>query len=153
MPKIEGFEGKYKFLSNFYPVEILVNGITYPSVEHAYVAAKTEDKDIKQKIAAIPTAAAAKKFGRTIELPKDWGTNKILIMLDLLIIKFENDDLRKRLKNTEGYEIIEENWWHDNFWGDCDCSKCDGIKGQNVLGKLLMKVRTAVCVVKQKDLV
>ena len=153
MPKIHGFEGKYKFLSNFYPVEILVDGISYPSVEHAYVAAKTEDQNIKQKIASIPTAAEAKKFGRTIKRSKDWDTNKISIMLDLLIKKFEHDDLRKRLKNTEGYEITEENWWHDNFWGDCDCHKCEDIKGQNVLGKLLMKVRTAICVIKQKDLV
>lgn len=153
MPKVNGFEGKYRFLSNFYPVEILVDGINYPSVEHAYVAAKTGDKNIKQKIANIPTAAAVKKFGKTIEPPKDWDTNKISIMLYLLIKKFENGDLRKRLKNTEGYELIEENWWHDNFWGDCDCNKCRDIKGQNVLGKLLMKVRTAICVIKQKDLV
>lgn len=31
--------------------------------------------------------------------------------------------------------------WHDNFWGNCTCVKCENIEGQNWLGKLLMKVR------------
>jgi hypothetical protein len=144
MPKIDCFKGKYEFLSNFYPVEILVDGITYPSVEHAYVAAKTEDKNIKQKIASIPTAAAVKKFGRKIKLRENWDGIKILVMLDLLIKKFEHPDLRKRLENTEGYELIEGNVWHDCFYGACSCEKCSAKEKLNVLGTLLMKIRDLI---------
>jgi len=61
--------------------------------------------------------------------------------------------LKKRLKNTEGYELIEGNFWHDCYWGNCSCEKCKNIEGQNVLGRLLMKVRTAICAIKQKDMV
>ena len=36
LDKNKGFSGEYEFLSNFYPCRIVYNGITYPSVEHAY---------------------------------------------------------------------------------------------------------------------
>jgi predicted NAD-dependent protein-ADP-ribosyltransferase YbiA (DUF1768 family) len=41
MAKIVSFDGKYEFLSNFAPVTIHFDGHEYPSVEHAYQAAKT----------------------------------------------------------------------------------------------------------------
>jgi len=148
MPKIDRFKGKYEFLSNFYPVKILADGAFYPSVEHAFVAMKTEDKDIRKQISELPTAADAKKFGRKIKIREDWDDIKVAVMLNLLIKKFQHDDLKKRLKNTEGYELIEGNFWHDCYWGNCSCEKCKNIEGQNVLGRLLMKVRTAICAIK-----
>ena len=33
---IKEFQGKYRFLSNFYPVFVEYEGEIYPSVEHAY---------------------------------------------------------------------------------------------------------------------
>jgi predicted NAD-dependent protein-ADP-ribosyltransferase YbiA (DUF1768 family) len=41
---------------------------------------------------------------------------------------------------TADLEIVENNYWHDNFWGSCTCSRC-GRKGENNLGKILMSVR------------
>jgi predicted NAD-dependent protein-ADP-ribosyltransferase YbiA (DUF1768 family) len=38
--KIQGFFGEYRWLSNFWPVKIHFEEKTYPSVEHAYQAAK-----------------------------------------------------------------------------------------------------------------
>lgn len=38
-------------------------------------------------------------------------------------------------------EIVEGNYWHDNYWGNCTCDKCKNIEGQNKLGKILMKIR------------
>jgi len=37
---IDSFKGDFRFLSNFYPVNVDYEGIMYPTVEHAYVAAK-----------------------------------------------------------------------------------------------------------------
>jgi predicted NAD-dependent protein-ADP-ribosyltransferase YbiA (DUF1768 family) len=43
--------------------------------------------------------------------------------------------------------MIEGNWWHDNFWGDCYCNNKSGkhpecLKpGLNKLGLLLMNLR------------
>ena len=41
--KIGEFQGEYRFLSNFWPAPVEFEGITYPSVEHAYQSAKTMD--------------------------------------------------------------------------------------------------------------
>ena len=62
--KICGFFGKFRFLSNFYPLK---NGVgyeelIYPSVEHAYQAAKWPDNQRAQFIDI--SSAYAKKLGR-----------------------------------------------------------------------------------------
>jgi len=44
---INTFRGKYRFLSNFYYAEVNYEGIRYPTVEHAYQAAKTLSTDIR----------------------------------------------------------------------------------------------------------
>jgi predicted NAD-dependent protein-ADP-ribosyltransferase YbiA (DUF1768 family) len=43
---INKFEGRYRFLSNFYPCEIEHQGIKYPSVENFYVAMKVNDQQL-----------------------------------------------------------------------------------------------------------
>ena len=40
MNDIREFRGEFSWLSNFYPVQIEYEGLTYPSVEHAYQAGK-----------------------------------------------------------------------------------------------------------------
>ena len=42
---ISSFTGDYSFLSNFHPAEVSLDDINYPSVEHAYQAAKTLNKE------------------------------------------------------------------------------------------------------------
>jgi len=59
---ILGFSGDYRWLSNFYPVDIEFESEHYPSVEHAYQAAKTLDlKQRKQFQDPTVLAAEAKK--------------------------------------------------------------------------------------------
>ena len=43
---IDKFEGRWRFLSNFYPCKIEHQGITYPSVENFYVAMKVNDQQL-----------------------------------------------------------------------------------------------------------
>ena len=38
--KISSFKGKYEFLSNFYGCMVEFEGISFPSAEHAFQAAK-----------------------------------------------------------------------------------------------------------------
>ena len=40
------FTGPYKCLDNSYISPIIVEGISYPSVAHAFRAAKTSDRDL-----------------------------------------------------------------------------------------------------------
>ena len=44
---INEFKGDYRWLSNFEAVTITIDGNSYPSVEHAYMAAKCDDPEWK----------------------------------------------------------------------------------------------------------
>lgn len=40
MSQILRFHGRFRFLSNFWPASVVMDGEVYPTVEHAYQAAK-----------------------------------------------------------------------------------------------------------------
>lgn len=132
---INSFSGRYAFLSNFYPEQIEYEGILYPSSEHAFQAAKTLDKTERLRISKLETPGQAKRAGRKVTLRPDWEENKIYVMKDILLIKFSNPDLMKKLISTGKRKLVEDNNWGDTFWGVCNG------KGENNLGKLLMVIR------------
>lgn len=134
---ISSFTGDYRWLSNFWPVIVRLDGDEYPSVEHAYQAAKTLDREARKRFQSIMVKAGdAKRMGRKLVLRPDWNARKMEIMLYLLRQKFEQEPLRTKLLATKDHDLVEGNHWHDYYWGVCNG------KGQNHLGKLLMRVRT-----------
>ncbi len=148
---INTFNGRWFFLSNFFPCEITHKGITYPSVEHYYVAMKVTEiqllngqyytaGDFRELVAKIKLPADAKKIGQRVKVRRDWDEKKLEFMNWGLREKFKNENLSDLLISTNDLEIIENNYWHDNFWGSCTCSKC-GNTGENNLGKILMDIR------------
>lgn len=137
MAKITSFSGSFRFLSNFYPCKVVYEGIEYPSSEHAYVAAKTDNQLQKLAISEIPSTSDVKRFGRQIKLKDNWDDIKISIMKNIVEAKFDqNPDLMKLLQETRNYELIEGNNWGDRFWGQSPLGN-----GRNELGKILMSVR------------
>ena len=130
----------FHFLSNFAPSKVKFEGETYPTVEHAFQAAKTSDKAERSEIRNAPSAGVAKKLGGKVKLRRDWESVKVSIMENLLRQKFSSEHHKKWLLDTETQVLVEGNTWHDNFWGVCHCSRCDN--GKNNLGMLLMKIRT-----------
>lgn len=136
--QITSFKGAHRWLSNFWPAAVRLDGIRYTSVEHAYQAAKNTDQLYRLNIWHAPTPAAAKKLGKTATLRDDWDAVKLSVMHDLLTQKFAYLDLRLLLLATGDAELIEGNNWGDTFWG-----VCKGV-GQNHLGKLLMRVRSEI---------
>lgn len=144
---INKFEGRWRFLSNFYPCKIEHQGITYPSNEHYYVAMKVNDEqlingryytpgDFREMIATIESPAIVKKLGQKIKVRKDWDSKKLEIMNWGVREKFNNNPILKELLlSTEDEQLVEGNEWRDTFWGVCDG------KGKNHLGKILMDVR------------
>jgi hypothetical protein len=50
----------------------------------------------------------------------------------------------EKLLETKNAELIEGNIWHDNFWGSCECSRCNHKPGKNMLGRLLMEYRAEI---------
>ena len=142
---ITKFKGEFRWLSNFYPVPVVLDGMTFASVEHAYVAAKTLDPQVRERIRRLPTASQAKRYGRkigkSIPFRPAWSNEiRIRLMRDLLWQKFTEPDLRQRLIATGDEKLIESGHWHDVFFGVCSCPKCGG-KGLNWLGVLLMEIR------------
>lgn len=151
---IDKFEGRYSFLSNFHPCEIYYQGITYPSVEHYYVALKCNNDqmidgkyytraDFRELVSKIKTPGKAKTIGRMIKVRDDWDSIKLKVMENGLRQKFKYPELREQLLSTGEQELVEGNWWHDNFYGQCSCTKCANL-GKNHLGKLLMKIRSEI---------
>lgn len=138
---INSFNGKYEFLSNFFLSPIEYEGIVYPTVEHAFQAAKTFDLDLRKEIAMSNTPGKAKRAGRRLQLRSDWEEEKDKIMYECVKKKFQAPHLKEKLLNTKNEELIEGTTWHDNYWGNCSCHKCENIEGQNHLGKILMKIR------------
>lgn len=132
---IDSFHGPYRWLSNFWIVPVIYEGHQYPSVEHAYVAAKTTDEAMRAEIRAIEKPGQVKRLGRQLALREDWEAIKLDVMEELLRSKFRQQHLRNLLLSTGSMELIEGNTWGDRFWG-----VCDGV-GENHLGKLLMKLR------------
>lgn len=132
------------FLSNFYPCSVTYEGITYPTTEHAYQAAKTLDDSVRMLIMRSPRASDAKKLGGTIILRSDWNQVKIAVMDELLRAKFSvGSNLEQRLWQTGDNHLIEGNYWHDRFWGQCFCARHDW-EGENHLGGLLMEIRADI---------
>lgn len=137
--KIDSFQGEYRWLSNFWPCHVYLDEHCYTSVEAAYVAAKTLNPVLRQRVREMTDVRAVKRFGRVILLRSDWEQIKLPVMLYLLRQKFTVDsELGNKLIATGSLELIEGNAWGDTFWGTCR-----GM-GQNNLGKLLMKVRNEI---------
>ncbi len=137
---IREFQRAYSWLSNFILVYVIYEDVAYRSVEVAYQAARCADINQRRFFEGV-NSGQAKRLGRNITIRKDWDKVKDQVMFDLLTQKFNRLPFQKLLRETENQEIIEGNYWHDNYWGNCTCNKCEFIKGQNKLGKMIMQIR------------
>lgn len=135
--KIGCFREEHAFLSNFAPAPVVLNNQRFPTVEHAFQAAKTLSAEERLRIYRAPTPGMAKKLGRSVTLRPHWEKMRIGVMRALLVQKFAHAPLSDQLLETYPYELEEGNTWSDCFWGvDTRTGK-----GSNHLGKLLMEIR------------
>ncbi len=133
---IDSFRGAHRFLSNFHPCRVALDGVVYRSVEHAYQAAKTTNRERRKELHGL-TAGGAKPWGRALPRRPDWEAVKLDVMHNLLRQKFLGDeDLAAQLLATGDQDLIEGNTWGDTYWGVCSG------RGTNHLGRLLMQVRS-----------
>jgi ribA/ribD-fused uncharacterized protein len=142
---IVSFQQEYRFLSNFYACIVEDEyGISYSSVEHFYQASKTLDRSVRLIVADIHNPSDTKTYAHEKIQPnpeifrEDFHDVKVQIMANGLKQKFtKNEVLMKKLIETDGYLLVEGNYWKDNFWG---VDFKTGI-GENKLGMLLMMLR------------
>jgi ribA/ribD-fused uncharacterized protein len=135
--RVCGFFGPFRFLSNFFPARVHYEGLDFPSVEHAYQAAKYPPNQRAQFTSC--TAGRAKKLGKQapdLDVVK-WDKKKFDLMALLVVQKFSmNADLGEMLLATEDAYLEETNSWGDVYWGKNE----DG-EGLNKLGIILMEIR------------
>ena len=137
MNTITDFDGDYEFLSNFYEVPVVYNGVRHGSSEAAFQAAKTLDLTERERIAKM-NPDEAKRAGKRVKLREDWEGVKVSIMEAVLQAKFtQNPELMSRLLATGQALLVEGNDWSDTFWG-FDVNLGYGV---NMLGQLLMRIR------------
>lgn len=131
------FKREHGWLSNFWLGAVMLDGVSYPSVEHAYQAAKTHPSQREPFLRGTPWQA--KRLGRSVALRPDWEQVKVQTMRSLLEQKFAaGTQLGDMLMATGDGQIVEGNYWGDVFWGVCRG------RGQNMLGRLLMEQRAAL---------
>lgn len=140
--KFSKTDSKYGCFSNFHMCPIEFDGLAYTNTEAAWQAQKTLDVKERNKF-THEAPSVAKRHGRCVDLRPDWEDVKYQLMVDVCYAKFtQNTELGNVLLETGDEEIIENTTgWHDNIWGNCECSKCVNKVGKNLLGKALMEVR------------
>lgn len=136
---IKYYEQWYDILNNFSAHAVEIDGVVYPTAEHAYQAAKCTDKKGKTEIAAARSPLGAKEISnKKYEHAKDpdWDNKKLEAMERVYRAKLAQHPLVREALIRSGDEEIIEDSPVDYFWGGGK----DG-SGENHLGKLWMKLR------------
>jgi ribA/ribD-fused uncharacterized protein len=142
---IDTFRGKHAFLSSFFVRDLVLDGVTYRSGEHAFNTAKTLDADAAAQVRDAPTPAIAKRLGRQVPLRDDWDKAvRYEVMCSVLKAKFADPDLRAQLLATGDALLIEGNQHEDSHWGQCSCEQHRAWPGANHLGWMLMEHRAGL---------
>lgn len=144
--------GVFGVLSNKYMVDIVINGVTYNSVEQYKVFKKAMlfgDYEIADKVMGIADINTIRYLGRCIRNYDEglWYRERYGIVLEGVNEKFkQHGSLREMLIKTEGKKIIELSLLeYDWGIGTKIPSDIEGRTGKNLSGKILMEVRQNLC--------
>ena len=134
------YNREFYCLDNFSSFKVEYEGTFYSCVEEAYQAQGfvSTAPDVASKIMSSRSAHEAKQLAHEyIELRRpDWDKVKVEIMEKILRAKLEQHPyVRKKLLETQGYDIVEDSPT-DDFWG-CGNDR----NGKNYMGRLWMKLR------------
>lgn len=131
------FRGAYRFLSNFYPARVELDGVVYQNSEAAYQAQKCVSREERLQFADLEPLDA-KNRGAWVYLREDWDAVQLDAMKNVLHAKFtQNPTLGRLLVGTGNKVLCEGNTWGDLFWG---VNIYTG-EGENYLGRLLEQLR------------
>jgi ribA/ribD-fused uncharacterized protein len=136
---IKFYTPKFYVFNNFSAHAIEFRGKLYPTCEHAYQAAKCTDQQGREVIRNARSPLEAKRLANdTYKAARDpdWGSKKVAVVEEILRAKLaQHQEAQEALRKSGDEEIVEDSPT-DYFWGE----GADG-SGQNMLGKLWMKLR------------
>lgn len=140
--------------SNFYPCSFTEGGKVWKNSEQCFMAKKAEyfkDIEILEEILKAETPEKAKKLGRKVKNfdAEKWSKVCFDKMYDAVYAKFsQNNDLKELLLSSdfEGKGFVEGSpfdaiWGVKMDWRNPDIDNEKNWQGQNLLGKVLDKVR------------
>jgi ribA/ribD-fused uncharacterized protein len=149
------FWGDEDIYSNFFPSAFTIDNVTYRFVEQFMMASKARcfgDYTSERKIMAESVPLAIKRLGRGVQgyVEEVWVAQREDIVFQACLAKFQqNPVLAQQLLET-GDRILVEASPYDRIWGvglgEKDPRALDPNKwrGQNLLGKVLMRVRAVL---------
>ena len=148
---IIAFHSHKNIFSNFYPCQIEVDGVSFPSVEHGYQWYQAKDaglEDLADQIINAPHAGIAKKLSKRIpqEFRENWEKINIDKMNTLLMAKVAQvPAFEAGLIESNGSILAEST--PDRFWASglssdvTEKTNPQTWPGLNKLGTLLMEIR------------
>jgi len=113
----------------------MYDGDLYPTSEHAYVAAKIEEREGRQSFVCGGSVGdnpmKAKQKGKSVRLRPGWDSMKDDLMLEVVRSKFQRDTVFQDALLATHDETLREEGTGDTYWGG----------KRNHLGNILMQVR------------
>ncbi|GAA4604085.1 putative NAD-dependent protein-ADP-ribosyltransferase YbiA (DUF1768 family) [Actinoplanes octamycinicus] len=111
-------------------IPVTVEGVTYPSVTHAYWALATGDP---QGILAEPDPHAVGRLGQKTPIPPGWSARRLAVMAELLRAKVaQHPAVAATLLATGESPILYQEVYAGDFWTSA---------GANWTGRLLQLIR------------
>ncbi len=137
----------YIYFSPYTSHAIEIDGIVYPTVEHAYQCARYTDSKIINEISTAHSPVKAWETStkyKYLQIPEFKSEDyKRKIMKKLMRLKADqHEEVRKALIDSGDLEIVKHIVTYppgDGFWDDGE----DG-KGQNQIGKIWMEIRKEI---------
>lgn len=136
-------EKPYGAFSNLYKRPIEFEGRIYPTSEHAYQAGKAAKPAVRDWILSAPSPALAAMAAHGLyvwDVVPNWAEIKFARMRAILRAKFDQHaDLKALLLSTGELRLVEAGTVSNavnRLWGEV------GGKGQNMLGVMLMELRS-----------
>ena len=123
---------------------IEVNGVIYPTTEHAYQCSRYTDEKIRSEILLARSPVKAWGISSTykhLQIPEFKDKEyKLKVMKGLMRMKVEqHEEIRKALSDSKGKQIVKHITTYppgDGFWDDGE----DGT-GLNHMGRMWMEIR------------
>ncbi len=136
---INFIETRFHFLSPFSAHRIEIWGETFATAEHAYQASRILPGPERETIKNTGSPLEAWREGQKYKDRPEFAVlnfDKAAVMEEIFRAKLaQHSDIRDILKESEDRELLKV-WDTDYYWG----TGKDG-SGQNVMGKLWMKLR------------
>lgn len=146
MKEIRFYRASEKFygaFSNLYKRDIEFEGELYATAEHAYQAGKPRKESVRDWLMAAPSPALLAMAAHGLyswDIRSDWAKIKFDRMKGILRVKFaQHPDLLEILLSTGDARLVEAATVDNavnRLWGEVNG------KGKNMLGQLLMEVRS-----------